>query len=45
MKKLLSKITVLVSYSAHDNVSELWLIIREFPIAAMLNPLLESRFI
>jgi len=37
MKKLSSKITVLVSYSEHDNGWELWLLIREFPMAAMLN--------
>ena len=32
-----SNITVLVSYSEHDNVWELWLFIREFPMAVMLN--------
>jgi len=44
MKKFSTKIT-LVSYSVHDNVSELWLFKKEFPIAAMLNPSLKSRFI
>jgi len=28
-----------------DNVRELWLFVREFPIAAVLNPPLKSRFI
>jgi len=28
----------------HDNVSELWLFIREFPIIVKLNPWLKSRF-
>jgi len=31
--------TVLVSYSVHENFWELWLFVREFPIAAMLNHL------
>jgi len=46
MKKIPSEITSLVSYNVHDNVWELglWLFIREFPIAPMLNPLLKSRF-
>jgi len=44
-EKVSSKITLLVSYSVHDNVSELWLLIREFTIVAMLNPSLKSRFI
>ena len=35
---------VKMSYSVHDNVWELWLLIREFPMAAMLNPSLKSRF-
>ena len=42
-QKFSSKITVLVSYSMHDNVWELWLFIREFPVAAMLNPSFKSR--
>jgi len=37
MKQFSIKILVLVSYSVHDNVRELWLFIREFPKAAMLN--------
>jgi len=48
MKKLFSKIIVIVYYSVHDNVSELWLFIREFPMAAIsaiLNPSLKSRFL
>jgi len=44
MKKFSIKITVLVSYSVRDIVSELWLFIREFSIAATLNPSLESCF-
>ena len=32
-----STVKLLVSYSVHDNVWELWLFIREFRIAAMLN--------
>jgi len=44
-EKFNSKITVLVSYSVHHNVWELWLVIREFPIAAKLNPSLKSRFL
>ena len=35
---------VSVLYIVHDNVWELWLFIREFPIAAMLNPSVKSRF-
>jgi len=34
-----------VSYNVHDSISELWLFIREFPIAAILNPSLKSCFI
>ena len=47
MKKLSTKITVLVSYSEQDNVWELWLFKREFPIhvAAIWNPSLKSRFL
>jgi len=44
MKKFCSKITVLASYSFHDKVRELWLFIREFPLAAVLNKSLKSRF-
>ena len=43
-EKLSTKITVLVSYSVHENVSKLWLFTREFPIATMLNPSLKSRY-
>jgi len=43
-KKFSSKITVLVSCGVHDNVWELWLFIRELPMAAMLNPSLKSIF-
>jgi len=31
--------------SVHDNVLQLRLFVREYPIAAMLNPSLKSRFI
>ena len=41
MKNFSSKITLLVSYSVHDNIWELWLFIREFGVAAMLNPSLK----
>jgi len=34
----------LTSIIVHNNVSELWLFIREFPIAPMLNPSLKTRF-
>jgi len=44
MKQFSSKITVLMSYSVHDNVSELWRFIREFPTAATFNTSLKSRF-
>ena len=44
MKKFFGKIIVLVSYSVHDNVWEIWLFIREFRIAAMLNSSLRNRF-
>jgi len=40
MKRLSSKITVLVSYSVHDNIWEIWLFIREFTITAMLKVVL-----
>jgi len=45
MKNLFFKITVLVFYGVLDNVWKLWLFIREFPIAAMINPSLKSRFL
>jgi len=48
MRKFSSKMTlytVLLSNSVHDNVWEIWLFIREFPIAAMLNSLLKNPFI
>jgi len=32
MKKFSSKITALVSYSLHDNVWQLWLFVKAFPI-------------
>jgi len=35
----------LLSYNVHDSIWELWLFIREFPIAAILNPSLKSRFV
>jgi len=42
MKKFSSKITV---YSVRDKVSEFWLFVKEFPVAAVLNPSLKSRLI
>ena len=45
MKNFESKITVLVSYSVHDNLWEVWLGIIEFSVAAMLNSSLKIRFI
>ena len=44
MKKFPSKITVLVSLNVHNSVWELLLFIKEFPIAAMVNLSLKSRF-
>ena len=43
-EKISNKITVLGLHSVHDNVWELWLCIREFPLYAMLNPSLKSSF-
>jgi len=40
MKKFSSKCV-----SVCENVSELWLFVREFPTAAVLNPSLKRRFI
>jgi len=47
MKQFSSKITVLVSYSVHYNIWEIWLFVREYRIhvAAMLNSSLKNRFI
>ena len=44
MKKFSTKITVLISYSVHDKVGEIWVFIKEFPIAAMLNSSQENHF-
>jgi len=44
MKTFFNKTTVSVSYSVQNNVWEPLLFIREFPVAAMLNPSLKSRF-
>ena len=42
MKKFSGKVTVIVSYNVHDNVSEIGLFIRESPIPAMLNSSLKN---